>query len=185
MSSRQIMSAEEMRRALVRIGHEVVEKHGSAAGLALVGIERRGPALAERIAAAIEARTGVAVPVAALDVSPYRDDRDGAIDPDAAAVIPDPGLRPYDPARTTVVLIDDVLFTGRTARAALDALMDHGRPAVVRLAVLIDRGHRELPIRADHVGKNVPTARDDRVEMHLVEVDGDQDEVLLLGGSRR
>ena len=127
----------------------------------------------------------MAVPVSALDVSPCRDDRDGAIDPDAAAVIPDAAPWPYDPARTTVVLVDDVLFTGRTARAALDALMDHGRPAVVRLAVLIDRGHRELPIRADHVGKNVPTARDERVEMRLIEVGSDQDQVLLLGGSRR
>jgi pyrimidine operon attenuation protein/uracil phosphoribosyltransferase len=180
MSARQIMSAEEMRRALVRVGHEIVEKNGGATGLALVGIERRGPALAERIAAAIEAREGVRVPVVALDVTPYRDDRDGAIDPDAAAVIPGPALQPFDPAVTTVVLVDDVLYTGRTARAAMDALMDRGRPAAVRLAVLIDRGHRELPIRADHVGKNVPTARDERVQIRLRE-DGVDDEVLLVG----
>jgi pyrimidine operon attenuation protein/uracil phosphoribosyltransferase len=179
MGAHQIMSADEMRRALVRIGHEIVERHGGAGGLALVGIERRGPALAHRIAGAIEEREGVHVPVVALDVAPYRDDRGGAIDADAAAVIPDPLLRPYDPARTTVILVDDVLFTGRTVRAALDALMDHGRPAAVRLAVLVDRGHRELPIRADFVGRNVPTAPDERVGCRLAE-DGDEDEVVLL-----
>jgi pyrimidine operon attenuation protein/uracil phosphoribosyltransferase len=180
-TKRQIMSADAMRRALVRIGHEIVEKHGGADGLALVGIEHRGPALAARLAAAIEAREGVAVPVVALDVTPYRDDRDGAIDPDATAVIPEPRLRPFDPAVTTVVLVDDVLFTGRTARAGLDALMDHGRPAAVRLAVLVDRGHREIPIRADHVGKNVPTAREERVEIRLTEAGADEDEVVLVG----
>jgi pyrimidine operon attenuation protein / uracil phosphoribosyltransferase len=179
MSAHQIMSALEVRRALVRIGHEIVERHGGAQDLALVGIERRGPILARRIAEAIEAREGVPVPVVALDVSPYRDDRAGAIDADAAAVIPDPLLRPYDPARTTVILVDDVLFTGRTVRAALDALMHHGRPAAVRLAVLIDRGHRELPIRADHVGKNVPTAREEHIDIRLAEGDDGEDQVLL------
>jgi len=181
MSARQIMSPDDMRRALVRMGHEMVEKHGGTGGMALVGIEHRGPILATRIAAAIEAREGVKIPVVALDVRPYRDDRDGAIDADAAAVIPASSLRPYDPAMTTVVLVDDVLFTGRTVRAALDALMHHGRPAAVRLAVLIDRGHRELPIRADHVGKNVPTARGERIEMRLREDGAEVDEVLLLG----
>ena len=180
MRSRQIMSAEEMRRALVRVSHEIVEKHGGATGLAFVGIERRGPALAERMAAAIEEHERVRVPVMALDVTPYRDDRDGVIDADAAAVIPSPALRPFDPAVTTVVLVDDVLFTGRTVRAALDALMDHGRPAAVRLAVLIDRGHRELPIRPDHVGKNVPTARSERIEIRLREDGAAEDEVVLL-----
>jgi len=181
MNARRIMSADDMRRALVRIGHEIVEKHGGPEGLTLVGIEHRGPILAARIAAAIEAREGVRVPVIALDVTPYRDDRDGAIDPDAAAAIPASPLSPHTLASTTVVLVDDVLFTGRTVRAALDALMDHGRPAAVRLAVLIDRGHRELPIRADHVGKNVPTARSERIEMHLTEDGAETDEVLLLG----
>jgi pyrimidine operon attenuation protein/uracil phosphoribosyltransferase len=181
MRSRQIMSAEEMRRALVRVSHEIVEKHGGANGLALVGIEHRGPALAERIAAAIEERESVRVPVMALDVTPYRDDRDGVIDADAAAVIPSPALRPFDPTVTTVVLVDDVLFTGRTARAALDALMHHGRPAAVRLVVLIDRGHRELPIRPDHVGKNVPTARSERIEIRLRDDGAAEDEVVLLG----
>lgn len=183
VSTRRIMTADEIRRALVRVSHEIVEKHGGATGLALVGIEHRGPAIARRLAQAIEAREGVSVPVMALDVTPYRDDRAGAIDPDAAAVIREPWLRPFDPAVTTVVLVDDVLYTGRTARAAMDALMDHGRPAAVRLAVLVDRGHRELPIRADHVGKNVPTAREGRVEIRLTEDGSATDEVLLLGYS--
>jgi pyrimidine operon attenuation protein/uracil phosphoribosyltransferase len=177
------MSSVEMHRALVRVGHEIIEKNGGAEGLALVGIERRGPSLAARLALAIAAREGVTVPVSALDVTPYRDDRAGAIDPDAAGVIPDPALRPFDPARTTVVLVDDVLFTGRTVRAGLDALMDHGRPAAVRLAVLIDRGHRELPIRADHVGKNVPTAPGEHIEIRLVEDGATEDEVVLLGSA--
>lgn len=179
MGARQIMSADEIRRAVTRISHEIVERHGGAQGLALVGIEQRGPVLARRIADEIAAREQVHVPVAGLDIRPWRDDREGALDPDAAGIIPAPRTRSYEPARTTIVLVDDILFTARTVRAALDALMDHGRPAAVRLAVLIDRGHRELPIRADHVGKNVPTARDERVQLHLVEVDG-IDEVLLL-----
>jgi pyrimidine operon attenuation protein/uracil phosphoribosyltransferase len=180
MSARQIMSADEMRRALVRIGHQVVEKHGGASGLVLVGIERRGPILAARIAAAIEERAGVRPTVVALDVGPYRDDRGGAFDPDAAAAIPASPLGPGLLAASTVVLVDDVLFTGRTVRAALDALTQRGRPAAVRLAVLIDRGHRELPIRADHVGKNVPTAPSERVQIRLLEDGAAADEVLLL-----
>ena len=178
------MSAEEMRRALVRIGHEIVEKHGGTEGLALVGIERRGPVLAQRIAEAIEERDGVMLSVSTIDARPFRDDRGGALDADAAAAIPDAPPPPYDPARTTVVLVDDVLFTGRTVRAALDALTHIGRPAAVRLAVLVDRGHRELPIRADHVGKNVPTARSEHVDIRLAGVDGDADEVLLVGPDR-
>jgi pyrimidine operon attenuation protein/uracil phosphoribosyltransferase len=181
VNARQIMSADEVRRALVRMSHEIVEKHGGAEGLALVGIEHRGPALAARLAQAIAAREGVSVPVVSLDVTPYRDDRDGVFDPDAAGVIAAPSLQPFDPTVTTVVLVDDVLYTGRTARAALDALMDHGRPSAVRLAVLIDRGHRELPIRADHVGRNVPTARSERVQIRLSEDGAAADEVLLLG----
>lgn len=184
MSAREIMSADEMQRALVRISHEIVEKHGGSGGLALVGIERRGPILAQRIAATIHEHHGRSLPVVALDVAPYRDDREGAFDADAAAVLPDPHLRPFDPARTTIVLVDDVLFTGRTARAALDALIDHGRPAAVRLAVLLDRGHRELPIRADHVGKNVPTARSERIEVRLAESDGEDAVRLIAPGDK-
>ncbi len=181
MSERQIMSAEELRRALVRIGHEIVERHGGASGLVLVGIERRGPALAARIASAIEEREGLRPTVIKLDVASYRDDRDGAFDADAASEIPAVSLEPRMMAANTLVLVDDVLFTGRTVRAALDALTHRGRPAAVRLAVLIDRGHRELPIRADHVGKNIPTARGERVKIRLQEDGAAVDEVLLLG----
>lgn len=185
MSTHQIMSAEEVRRAIVRIGHEIVERQANTDSLVLVGIEHRGPTLARRIARVIEQRAGTTVPVLALDVSPYRDDRGGALDPDAAAVIPTARSRPLDPARSTVILVDDVLFTGRTIRAALDALTDQGRPAAVRLAVLIDRGHRELPIRADFVGRNIPTARDERIVMRLTEEDAGDDEVLLLRSETR
>jgi pyrimidine operon attenuation protein/uracil phosphoribosyltransferase len=167
VSAQQVMTADEMRLALVAIADAILATHHGAQELVLVGIERRGPELAERIGEAIQARSGVAVPVMALDVSPYRDDRGGAIDADAAAVIPAARPRPYDPARTTIILVDDVLFTGRTIRAALDALMDHGRPAAVRLAVLVDRGHRELPISADFVGRTGPTTFDEPVEIRL------------------
>jgi pyrimidine operon attenuation protein/uracil phosphoribosyltransferase len=175
VSSRQILTADEIRRALVRIGHEIVEKHGGTERLALVGIQRRGVPLAERIAQAIAASTGTQVPVGTLDITFYRDD--------LSKVDRGPQLKgqdlPFDPVETTIVIVDDVLYTGRTVRAAMDALVDQGRPAAVRLAVLVDRGHRELPIRADHVGKNVPTSRDEVVHVRLRDVDGDEDEVVI------
>ena len=175
MSSRQILTADEIRRALVRIGHEIVEKHGGTERLALVGIQRRGVPLAERIADAIAASTGTRLPVGSLDITFYRDD--------LTTVDRGPQLKgqdlPFDPAATTIVIVDDVLYTGRTIRAAMDALVDQGRPAAVRLAVLVDRGHRELPIRADHVGKNVPTSRDEIVHVRLREVDAGDDEVVI------
>jgi pyrimidine operon attenuation protein/uracil phosphoribosyltransferase len=173
------MSAGEMHRTLERLAQEIVERQGGTRDLALVGIERRGPQLAARIAEAIHAIDGTDVPVSALDVTPWRDDREGLLDPDAATAIPTPGRRPWDPSRTTIVLVDDVLYTGRTVRAALDALVHLGRPARVRLAVLVDRGHRELPIQADHVGRLVPTGRDDVVETHLGGMDGGEDEVIV------
>ncbi len=181
LSARQIMTADEMRRALTRIGHEIVEKHGGTEGLALVGIERRGPILASRIAEVIAAKCGTRLPVAAVETVRFRDDRPGAIDPDATSAILERQPFPFELPQSTVVLIDDVLFTGRTVRAAMDALVDRGRPAAVRLAVLIDRGHRELPIRADHVGKNVPTARDELIEVVLEESDSMTDAVRLIG----
>jgi pyrimidine operon attenuation protein/uracil phosphoribosyltransferase len=169
MSGRQIMTAEEIRRATVRISHEIVEKQAGTTDLVLVGIQRRGVPLARRIAAAIEANEGVSLPVGALDITFYRDDLSMV----AAAPVVKGTAIPFDVTGQTVVLVDDVLYTGRTIRAAMDALMDIGRPRAIRLAVLIDRGHRELPIRADHVGKNVPTSREEVVRVHLVEVDGE------------
>ncbi len=141
--------------------------------MALVGVLTRGAPLARRIAQNIEHFEGLRVPVGALDITLYRDDREApAVEQDV-----EPELRgsdvPFDVAGKTVVLVDDVLYTGRTARAAMDALLDLGRPAAIRLAILVDRGHRELPIRADHVGKNVPTSREETVQVNLVETDGE------------
>jgi len=175
VNARQIMTADELRRALVRISHEIVEKHGSAEGLALVGIQRRGVPLASRLADAIAAHEAERPPVGALDITFYRDD--------LSLVARQPVVKgtdlPFDLTGHTVVIVDDVLYTGRTIRAAMDALMDHGRPAAIRLAVLIDRGHRELPIRADHVGKNVPTSREEFIKVHLEETDPDGDGVYI------
>jgi pyrimidine operon attenuation protein/uracil phosphoribosyltransferase len=175
VSSRQIMTADEVRRALVRISHEIVEKHGSTDGLVLVGIQRRGVPLAQRLAEAIESHEGVRPPVGTLDITFHRDDRSVA---DRAPQVRDTQL-PFSLEQSTVVIVDDVLYTGRTVRAAMDALVDVGRPAAVRLAVLIDRGHRELPIRADHVGKNVPTSRAEVIRVRLRETDGGEDEVVI------
>ena len=169
MSGRQIMTADEIRRATVRLSHEIVEKQAGTEGLALVGIQRRGVPLARRIAASIEEHERVRLPVGALDITFYRDD--------LSLVAQQPVVKgtdlPFDLNGLTVVLVDDVLYTGRTIRAAMDALVDFGRPHAIRLAVLVDRGHRELPIRADHVGKNVPTSREELVRVHLTEVDGE------------
>ncbi len=174
MSDRQIMTAEEIRRAIVRISHEIVEKHGGTEGLAVVGIQRRGVPLARRLADAIAEHEGVRPPVGALDITFYRDDLSTiALHP----VVKGTDL-PFDPGERTIVLIDDVLYTGRTVRAAMDELVDYGRPRAIRLAVLIDRGHRELPIRADHVGKNVPTSREELIRVHVMEIDG-EDSVLI------
>ena len=168
MSGREIMTAEEIRRATTRISHEIVEKQAGTAGLVLVGIQRRGVPLAHRIAQSIAEHEGVALPVGALDITFYRDD--------LSLVAQHPLVKgtdlPFDLNEATIVLVDDVLYTGRTIRAAMDALVDFGRPRAIRLAVLVDRGHRELPIRADHVGKNVPTSREEIVRVHLAEVDG-------------
>ena len=173
MSARRIMTAEEVRRALVRISHEIVEKHGGVAGLALAGILRRGVPLAARIADAIEQHEGERPPVGALDITFYRDDLSTI---DHAPVLRGTEL-PFDPTAHTIVIVDDVLYTGRTVRAAMDALIDFGRPRAIRLAVLVDRGHRELPIRADHVGKNVPTSREEIIRVRLTETDGGEDGV--------
>ena len=174
MSGRHIMTAEEIRRATIRISHEIVEKQAGTAGLALVGIQRRGVPLARRIAGSIAENEGVDVPVGALDITFYRDD--------LSLVAQQPVVKgtdlPFDLNGTTVVLVDDVLYTGRTIRAAMDALVDFGRPQAIRLAVLVDRGHRELPIRADHVGKNVPTSREEVVKVSLDEIDAEDGVVI-------
>ncbi len=168
MTGRRIMTADEIRRAVIRISHEIVEKQAGAAGLVLVGIQRRGVPLARRLAEEIAEHEGVALPVGALDIEFYRDD---------ARLGHSPRVKgtdvPFEIEGATVVLVDDVLYTGRTVRAAMDALREFGRPLAVRLAVLVDRGHRELPIRADHVGKNVPTSRDEVVRVRVQEVDGE------------
>ncbi|MFL5779054.1 MAG: bifunctional pyr operon transcriptional regulator/uracil phosphoribosyltransferase PyrR [Chloroflexota bacterium] len=169
MSGRQIMTADEIRRATVRVSHEIVEKQAGTDGLVLIGIQRRGVPLARRIASAILEHEGVDLPVGALDITFYRDD--------LSLIAQQPVVKgtelPVDLNGRTVILVDDVLYTGRTIRAAMDALVDFGRPQAIRLAVLVDRGHRELPIRADHVGKNVPTSREEVVRVHLEETDGE------------
>ncbi len=170
-----LLNRNDIRRALTRIAHEVAERNQGTADLVLVGMRTRGVPLARRLARILGEIEGRPVPVGELDVTLYRDD------------LPMRGLRPaiqqtdipVDITGKVVVLVDDVLYTGRTVRAALDALMDFGRPRRVQLAVLIDRGHRELPIRADYVGKNVPTSRREEVQVRLEEVDG-TDEVLLI-----
>jgi len=174
MTDRQIMTGDEIRRAILRISHEIVEKQAGTHSLALVGIQRRGVPLARRIADAIFEHEGARVPVGALDITFYRDD--------LSLIAQQPVVKgtdlPFDLNGMTVVLVDDVLYTGRTVRSAMDALIDFGRPRAIRLAVLIDRGHRELPIRADHVGKNVPTSKEEIVHVHVVEFDGG-DEVTI------
>jgi pyrimidine operon attenuation protein/uracil phosphoribosyltransferase len=171
---RRILDADDLRRALVRIAHEIVESHGGTDDLVLVGLRTRGYPLAERLANLIEEHENARLPVGSLDITFYRDDLTRLAH---APIVKRSDLGPEVTDRT-VVLVDDVLYTGRTIRAALDALTDHGRPRAVRLAVVVDRGHRELPIRPDFVGKNLPTAADEIVHVRLVETDG-SDEVVI------
>ena len=163
------MDEAQMGRSIARIAHEIIERNKGTEGLALVGIRRRGEPIARRVQALIRQFEGVSLPTGTLDITFYRDD--------LTHQSPDPTLNrtdiPFDIAERTVVLVDDVLFTGRTARAAMDALMDLGRAKRIQLAVLIDRGHRELPIRADFVGKNLPTALNEFVRVELPEFDGE------------
>ncbi len=172
-----VWEAEQIGRALKRMAHELVEHNRGAQGLVLLGIRTRGVPLAHRLAAMLQEIEGAQVPVGELDVTLYRDDyaRTGPR-PLGSTTIP-VGLD-----GRVVVLVDDVLYTGRTIRAALDAVMDHGRPDAIRLAVLVDRGHRELPVRADCVGKNLPTSSDEKVQVRLAEIDG-EDAVAVTQGS--
>ncbi len=169
MGSVRILDEGEIRRAVTRIAHEIVERNHGAEGVVLVGIAARGDDLARRLAAEIERIEGATLPVGVLDITFYRDD----IGMRAEAPEVHETRIDFDVNGRTVVLVDDVLFTGRTIRAALDALVDFGRPTAIQLAVLVDRGHRELPIRADFVGKNVPTRQDEAVRVALKEVDGE------------
>jgi len=178
-SVKVILTSTDLQRVVDRIAHQILEKTQGAAGTVLLGIPTRGVPLARRLAGRIRTFEDVEVPVGALDVTLYRDDlRRHAVRAVGPTELPPGGV---DGRR--VILVDDVLFSGRTVRAALDALSDLGRPSSVQLAVLIDRGHRELPIRADYVGKNIPTARDESVRVTLSENDG-ADEVRLIGGQR-
>lgn len=171
----QILDSTQIQRALRRISHEIVESNRGTDRLLLVGIRTRGVPLAERLAKSIKEIEGIDVPVGMLDISLYRDD--------LTYVAEQPVLNnttlPVDVAGKTVILVDDVLFTGRTVRAALDAVMDLGRPERIQLAVLVDRGHRELPIRADYVGKNLPTSAKEIVAVRLWEIDQDERVVIL------
>ena len=170
-----VLTPDGLDRSLRRISHEILERNASQLDeLALVGVLTRGVPLARRISENVRQFEGIDVPVGALDITLHRDD----------LADEDPDLRgsdvPFGVTGRTVVLVDDVLYTGRTARAAMDALLELGRPAAIRLAILVDRGHRELPIRADYVGKNVPSAREDRVLVNLMETDG-EDGVIVVG----
>ena len=165
----QIMDENAMKRALMRLSHEIVEKNKGAANLVFVGIRRRGEPIAERVCKNIAVIEGIRVPCGSIDIKFYRDD--------LSTVAESPEIRkaslPFDVNGRDVVLFDDVLFTGRTARAAIEAVFSCGRPKTIQLAILVDRGHRELPIRADYVGKNLPTSRSELVEVRLPEFDGE------------
>ena len=179
-AAKVLLDADAIARSLSRIAHELIEQSDDLSRLALVGIQTRGVPLASRLRRLVEERSGIAPPIGALDITFHRDDvglREGT------AASRQPVVRstsiPFAIEDMSVVLVDDVLYTGRTIRAAIDALLEFGRPASVELAVLVDRGHRELPIRPDYVGKNLPTSRDERIQVELLEVD-EIDRVLLV-----
>ena len=171
-SAKKLLESADISRALKRIAHEIIERNRGLENVVLLGIQTRGVPLSRRIAAQLEAIEGTQIPVGTLDIALHRDDFH------LRGAAPKQSKIEFDLNEKTVVLVDDVLFTGRTIRAALDALGDFGRPKSVQLAVLVDRGHRELPIRADYVGKNVPTSREEKVRVKLSETD-ELDEVIL------
>lgn len=164
----EIMDENQIRRAISRIAHEIIEGNKGVEGVCLIGVRTRGVPLAERLSKRIEEIEGVRCPVGSLDITLYRDD--------LTTISPQPVVRsteiPFSVEGKDIILVDDVLYTGRTVRAALDALIDYGRPRRIQLAVVVDRGHRELPIRADYVGKNVPTSLDEVIKVELTETDG-------------
>ena len=184
VSGKVLLDADALGRTLSRIAHEIIEANPELDEVALVGIQTRGVPLAQRLARLIEERAGDAPELGAVDITFYRDDvavRAGEAPRHAQPVVRDTQLG-FPLEGRTVVLVDDVLYTGRTIRAAIEALFDYGRPARVQLAVLVDRGHRELPIRPDYVGKNLPTSRDERVQVQLLEID-EVDRVVILNES--
>jgi pyrimidine operon attenuation protein/uracil phosphoribosyltransferase len=170
----QILCADDMRRAITRLSHEILERNGGPSGLVIVGIRTRGQFMAERIVRKIEEIEGVLLPLGILDITLYRDDLQTA----AKQPVVRSTEIPVSISDQHVILVDDVLYTGRTVRAAMDAIIDFGRPKTIQLAVLVDRGHREFPIRADYVGKNVPTAPHEAVRVRFEEVD-DRDAVVV------
>lgn len=175
--ARAVLEGPDIQRALTRIAHEIIERTKGAGGVVLLGIPTRGATLARRLGERVAQFEGIKVPVGAIDITMYRDDlRLRPARPLGRTELPADGID-----GKTVVLVDDVLFSGRTVRAALDALNDVGRPKAVQLATLVDRGHRELPIRADYVGKNLPTAKSEKVKVYLEETDG-RDAVVLIRG---
>ena len=174
----RVLDAASIERSLTRIAHEILERNKGLPGLGIVGVQTRGVPLARRLAATLGSIEGTPPPVGVLDINLYRDD--------LSRIADHPVLRrteiPFEIDDATIVLVDDVLYTGRTVRAALDAVMDLGRPRAIQLAVLVDRGHRELPVRADFVGKNVPTAAKELVEVRLQETDGEDEVVIVKEG---
>ncbi len=170
----KLMDTGAMDRALTRLSHEIVERNGGVENVVLIGIKTRGVPLANRVAEKIKKAYDVTIPVGILDTSRYRDDRENII-----ALIKDDTNITFEVASKNVVLVDDVLYTGRTVRAAIEAIIKLGRPSIIELAVMVDRGHRELPIRPDFVGKNVPTSKIENIKVNLTEIDG-EDSVLLL-----
>jgi len=188
-TAKEVLDADAIAKSLSRIAHELIERNDTPDGpgldrVALIGIQTRGVPLAFRLRRLVEERSDIELPVGALDITFHRDDvhvRDGGRPPDRQPVVRATNIA-FPIEAMTVVLVDDVLYTGRTIRAAIDALLEFGRPARVQLAVLVDRGHRELPIRPDYVGKNLPTGRGERIQVQLVEID-ERDGVLLVAGS--
>lgn len=170
----KVMDADDIRRAVTRIAHEIIEKNKGAEDIAIVGIQSRGVPIAHRLADLIQQIEGKSVPVGSLNVALYRDDYATRLEPTSVGKTE----IDFDVSGRKIVLVDEVLFTGRTIRSALDAIMDMGRPSQIQLAVLIDRGHRELPVRADYVGKNLPTSRREHVHVHLMETDS-EDKVVI------
>jgi pyrimidine operon attenuation protein / uracil phosphoribosyltransferase len=174
-----LLSPQDIDRALTRIAHEIVEKNGGASDIILVGIQTRGFPLANRLASIIKGFENVDVPVGSLDITLYRDDQAAM---ELKHIVHRTDI-PHDITEKHVVLVDDVFYTGRSIRAAMDAIMDLGRPNTIQLAVLVDRGHRELPIRADYVGKNIPTSRQEEIKVYVTETDGEDKVSIVTPGA--